>query len=720
MKYILFFILFTGITFAQFGNISGEVTDENGLPVTGARASLTELNTNATSNLRGVFTFSGVPLQDYTIIITSLGYHPDTVRVKISDIESGKIHQVRLVSVEVVTAPVMVSAMKYKHAIDALPYATELLSHSYLNARTVQSVDDVLRSVPGVNITLDQVSIRGSSGYSRGAGTRVMTALDGIPLYTGDTGEIIWEMIPFYDLENVEIVKGPASSLYGSTAIGGVINMQTRDITTEGLTILKTFYGLYDKPSHSQWDWSGQYRAFSGVTVSHSNSIPNFGYSVSLKNQTSQGYRLDDYYKRLTGYFKVKYNFSEYTNMSFFSSSLDQYRGNFIYWKDSRNALVPREEDRDQRVNSFRSINALLFDSQLSSSLFLGFRSSHYHTDWRDESVSANRSVSNLLRNEVFLASDLGEEIKILSGAEILTGVVRSNIFSNPTSTGIGAYSQVEYKGISDLTSVAGLRYDRNKASGLDVVDNISPRIGINYKQDQSIYYRLNAGTAFRAPTLAEIYTTTNASGVVIKANPGLKPEKSASYEAGILFRPNNILEFDLSIYRNDYEGLIEPEVDLTDGKVRLNNVAEARIIGADIVVKGRYLLDRVTYTLGYTWLDTKDITRNKELKYRPKHLVNFNLRFKYGNFELHLDSRFASKVKEIDNELIELGIVKEGDKRVPVVVSNAGLNYTILKWEVPVRLNLTVNNIFNYNYVEIIGNLAPIRNISLGVELLY
>ena len=108
--------------------------------------------------------------------------------------------------------------------------------------KNISNLENALRYVPGVNMTEDQISIRGSSGYSRGAGSRVLLALDGIPFYTGDTGETIWEMIPTAVIKRVEIIKGAASSLYGSTAIGGVINVITNDIPKNPPTFFKVFY----------------------------------------------------------------------------------------------------------------------------------------------------------------------------------------------------------------------------------------------------------------------------------------------------------------------------------------------------------------------------------------------------------------------------------------------------------------------------------------------
>ena len=75
-------------------------------------------------------------------------------------------------------------------------------------------------------------------------------------------------MIPVTELRRVEIIKGAASSLYGSSAIGGVINGITRQISEKPLTMLNAFYGFYDKPYYKEWDWSGEHRPFNGLTLS--------------------------------------------------------------------------------------------------------------------------------------------------------------------------------------------------------------------------------------------------------------------------------------------------------------------------------------------------------------------------------------------------------------------------------------------------------------------
>ena len=133
----------------------------------------------------------------------------------------------------------VITANKHSQDLREVAASGYVIDSKIFSERGYQKIDDAFRYVPGVTMTLDQISIRGSSGYSRGAGTRVLVAMDGIPIYTPDTGEIIWELIPITEIERVEILKGATSSLYGSSAIGGVINIISKEITTNPVSYFK-------------------------------------------------------------------------------------------------------------------------------------------------------------------------------------------------------------------------------------------------------------------------------------------------------------------------------------------------------------------------------------------------------------------------------------------------------------------------------------------------
>ena len=127
-----------------------------------------------------------------------------------------------------------------------------------IRQRNSTSLDDALRYVRGVNMTGTQVNIRGSSGYSLGAGSRVLMLLDGIPFFAGDTGELNFEAIPMGQVDRIEVVKGASSALYGSNALGGVINIITKPIPETPETIVRTYGGMYNRPTYSMLGLVGQ------------------------------------------------------------------------------------------------------------------------------------------------------------------------------------------------------------------------------------------------------------------------------------------------------------------------------------------------------------------------------------------------------------------------------------------------------------------------------
>lgn len=198
-----------------------------------------------------------------------------------------------------------------------------------------------------------------------------------------------------------------------------------------------------------------------------------------------------------------------------------------------------------------------------------------------------------------------------------------------------------------------------------------------------------------------------------------MKPESNFTFEAGCNFKVSNNITLDAAFFQNEFYDFIEPGVDRTDGQIFFNNVVRARIQGAEIAVKSKILSDKLSLALSYMYLFSRDLEKKKSLKYRPKHSMLFNADYSFYDFVIGTDFRFWSRVEEIDIELIDLGIVPDGESRVDVYVLDFRVGYDLLSFNLPIRLHLAVNNVFNYNYVELIGNLAPIRNFSLGLELI-
>lgn len=717
MKIPVIIILLLGFheVFAQAGSILGKVTDEDNRPLAGVSIVL-DNKRGAVSDAEGNFRIDGVQFGAHSVKASLVGYR-DTIISSISINSQQLMLSFVLNEKPVVSEQVVVSASKYAQSIMELPVSASVIDAREIAWRNASSMDYVMRYVPGVSMNLDQISIRGSSGYSRGAGTRVLVAIDGVPLYSGDTGEIMWEMIPSTEIDHIEVIKGAASSLYGSSAIGGVVNVITRSIPESPFTYIKGTYGVYGHPSYPEWDWSGKLRPFNRLTLTHSQTIGKTGFTLSLTRNENSGYRRDDYYKRFTGYLKAVYNINEKSSLSLSANSINQTRGNFIYWKDSRNVLIPREADQGQKVISSRYLISAAYNNEISSGFSIKAITGFYKTDWLDEPFSNDKSASGIFHSELQAVYNAAEGLTLISGIETDFGNVTSNLFGDHSSVAAGYFIQGDYRFSFPLTLTAGGRFDFNERKGLASESSFSPKAGLNYLLSDETSLRASFGTGFRAPTLAETYTSTTAAGIRIKPNPLLTAESNWTAEAGIRHSFGTSINIDAAIFQNEYFDFIEPGIDPKDGLVYFGNITRARIQGAEAGISYSVIPGMLTLKTDYTYLWARDIEKNEPLKYRPRHTLYADLNFNISPFEAGVSFRTWSRIEKLDQELVDLGVVRDGDKRVAVYTVDIRAGYNLTGFGIPGKLMLNVENLFNYNYIEIIGNLSPIRNYSFTLE---
>lgn len=722
IKFLIIAIIFLPLSLsAQSASIKGRVMSVNLQPIIGANVIILETGQGDASDEQGNFEIKNVEYGTYTLEISSIGYE----KRKITNVKSGEgIKPITIVLKETTfeTEQIIVSASKYEQKIEDLTVSTTVIQPDYINRKNFLSFDEALRYIPGVQMNLEQVSIRGSSGYSKGVGARVLVAINGIPLYAGDNGDVVWELIPLSDIERVEVIKGPASSLYGSSAIGGVINIITKSSVTNPVTHFKSYFGTYDKPSYDTWKWDDSYRTFYGAELTHSNSYENFGFTLSIKKFDNLGYRQNDYSKKYLGYLKLSYRFTDKNHITFFTNYLNMNRGNFLYWKDSRNALVPKDEDNGKYVKSYRSFNGLIYHHNFDERFFAEAKASYYFTKFDGYGLEVTSSTANLYRGELLTNYAASEAIVLTTGAEVSYSKVKSNIFTNTNFFGSGAYTQIEYRGIKKLIANFGFRYDYIKVDTISGKNAFTPRVGLNYKLQDNLILRGSIGTGFRAPTPAEIFTTAGVGGGVdVKQNPDLTSETSISFEVGANYNHDKNLSVDAAFYQTDYDNFIEPNL-TKDGDIQFINLSKARIQGVESVINWSIFPDELDIQIGYNYMWARDIEKKKAMKYRPRNVVYTQIKFSPLQFEFGLDFRYLSKVEEIDFALVEppLALVTDGGKRVPIYIADFSAGYNLLIGSVPAKIYLNVKNIFNYYYVEFIGNIAPIRSVSISTEIYF
>jgi len=715
--YLITFLLITSKQlFPQTYNIHGNITDSLHNPLQYVNVVLTGTNFGDASDLIGRYSIKNIPPGFYTIEFSAIGYETyrkDSLSINDKSISLNVVLKEKVIESE----EVIVTAGKYEQKKSDLPVSSVIVKGNEILKQNFFSIDYALRYIPGINLTENQISIRGSSGYTMGAGTRVLVTMDGVPLYTGDTGEIIWEQIPMTDIERIEVIKGPASSLYGSAAIGGVINIISRKPSAKPLTFINTFAGVYDKPAYKLWDWSERIRTFYGIALTHSNAINDFGYTLSFKKLCDDSYRKDDFKKRYIGYMKLNYDFSNTSSISLLANYLHMNRGNFIYWMNSRNALIQKEEDQNKTVESDRLFLSLIYKQKISDKVSAEFRPSLYFTNFEGKGVEITTSKVILSRNELLMNVNLSENMMLISGTEFSYAKVTSNIFSNPDFYTASGYFQVEYRGISKLIATVGLRYDFIKLDTLGG-NALTPKLGLNYKPSEKLILRASLGTGFRAPTPAEVFTTTDIGlGVSVEENLNLEAETSLSFEAGFSYTPSQALNFDVALFHTHYNNFIEPAF-TEEGNIQFKNLVEAKLQGAEFISNISFAPQKLNFSVGYTYLWAWNIKQNKFMNYRPRHLLYVSAAYNPSPFEFALDFRYWSKVEEINEELVEVGLIPDGDIRVPVFVTDLRIGYNLLSIGYPITFYLNFKNIFNYNYVELMANIRPIRNISLGINL--
>ncbi|WP_337872678.1 TonB-dependent receptor [Ignavibacterium sp.] len=717
-KLITFIILIISHSIAaQTFSISGRVTDPEFNPILFVNVYILNSNIGDATDEKGFYLLKNLSPGSYELEVSAIGYSKKRQKVILLN-NSLKIDFI-LVPEAIKTDEIIVSAGKYKQKKLELPVSTEIIYGTKLLERNFRNLESAIRFVPGVNMTEDQISIRGSSGYSRGAGARALVTIDGLPFYTGDTGEIVWEMIPTTEIQRIEIIKGAASSLYGSSAIGGVVSAITKDISLFPKTMINAYYGFYDKPYYKEWDWSGELRPFNGVTVSHSNTIDNFGFNLSLTRLEDLSYRRDDFSKKYIGFLKMQYALDDESSLTFLANSFNKRAGNFLYWKDSRNALINSEFVSSNSIETNRFLVGMIYKNLLNEKSFLLLKGNYYRNNFSDNGIPQNISTSHLFRFETQLTSGLSERILLTSGFEVIPAKVKSNLFGDPDAFSAGLYSVADVSFDFPLIVSIGLRYDYGKLDSLESSGSLSPKVGINYKLYDNLVFRSSLGTGFRNPSLAEAFTSTSTSGIIVKPNPLIKPERNVSFEFGVNYSFQPLFELDFAVFQNEYFKMIEASVDQRDGKIFFYNLLRARIQGFETSALVNIIPGVLKANVGYVYLHSKDVDEGKALKYRPRHSLTGSLEFNNWHFGLGIYFRYQSRVEEIDNELIDLGIVRDGNLRVPIYQTDLNFSYDLISFGIPAAFYFNIKNLFNYNYVELVGNLEPIRNYSFGFNLI-
>ncbi len=727
--FIFFAILFIPLLASaqnETGVIRGKVDDANsGLPLVGANVLIQGTFLGTTTDTSGNFQINRVSSGQHTAVISMLGYARRSVPFVVHP-DSLVVLEVHVIPQEVETQQVVVTASRREQSSRDVPVSISTVSAKALSLRVPTTLDDALRYVPGVNMMYDQVNIRGSSGYSRGVGTRVLLLFDGLPYLTGDTGEITWETIPIFQIDRIEIVKGAGSALYGSSALGGVINVITKDIPDKPQVGFRFYSGVYSDPGYPEWDWSSKSRFNSGGYVSVSNKIGPLKYLASISRTVDDSYRQNDAYHRWDFYVKTIYDLTPTQSITLIGNLNERIHGNYFWWKSLREATKPADSQINGSVWTNRGNVSFAYKEFVSDKLFYNVKGIYYGNFWRDDSSGRvnNVSTSHLFYTEAEATFAFNSANILTAGLAANYDRVTSNLFGVHPGVGAAVFAQDEWTMNGAMKLTAGARYDWQRVSVLTSGSQLNPKVGFVYSLDDATSFRASLGTGFRYPAISELYTSvsTGVSVLNIVPNPNLHAESSISYELGLSHAISDQLLLDWALFENDFKDLIEPGVDTTSNPIAIEfaNVTRARIRGTEIDLKCN-IVDKLLHgELGYTYIDSKDLSTGEVLKFRPRNTFYGSLQLAIEQFTLETDYRYMSRVEAIDENLVRLAPIIDGDQRVPIKVADVRAFYELSGAGLPLRIGLNITNMFNYHFVELIGNLAPVRMVSFTLDGLF
>ena len=622
------FLCIALINFAQVAVIRGKVTAER------TQEPLPYVNIGVKNQNIGTFTDSAGRFQlefhpgQYTLVFSSIGYEKLEKVISIAD-KNIHVMDISLKSSSKELNTVVVSASKYAQRIQESISSIEVLKPNLIQDANIRTADKAVEQVPGVAVIDNEPQIRAGSGFSSGLGSRVAVLVDGIPILRGDAGRPVWSFLPISDIDQIEVVKGASSVLYGSSALNGAINIRTAWPKDEPMTRIVVSTGMYAKPARKyDTPWSGSNPLQYGVNITHSQSIENFDFCVGADYFNDQGYigpvpatKVPDSVLN-TGTFdqRLKLNFNTRVrskNVEGFSYGLN---GNFMYEKSADTYFWC-----DADTNIFRPYPGAITNFKDYSFYVDPFLT--YYGKKGGSHTFKNRFFydnSNATNNQSSYSSTLYDEyqfqkkFKKMENVNVVLGIMNlyvwshgqvfSGILSPDSTTNTGkegrffsenfaVYAQFEKKFFNRLNILVGGRWEYfNVAHYYDSKPVF--RAGANLQVGRSSFFRASMGQGYRFPSIGERYITTGSGQYGFYPNPDLKSETSLNGEIGFkqVYKIGNFVGIaDVAGFLEDYDNYVEfnfgfwghsPDFTKNAG-FKFFNTGPAQIYGIDCTIAG-------------------------------------------------------------------------------------------------------------------------------------
>lgn len=711
------------------GIIEGRILDSEGLALPGVNILVEGTSRGTAADRDGHYVLDHLDAGVVVLRFSAIGFFTETRTVRVSAGETVRL-DVTMEWKTLLSDEVVVTASRREQPALSVPVSVSVLSTEDLARRNTVVLDEALRTVSGVNILGNQINVRGSSGFAYNTGSRVLLMLDGMPLLTPDTDGVPLEALPTSEIKQIEVLKGPGSALYGGGALGGVVNVITRDLPeVRSTTEIRSFAGVWDPVRHQVWrkGWKhgDEYRPFWGVSASHAmRTSPSFAWWSSLSFRRDAGYTALSGRDVFHGFAKTAWQPSSSLRIETLLGIMARERDNFLFWESARNPLSagrvsfgdapdPNASPNGAPDDFIRQISFLpVIRHFVSASFYHELRLRAFATfiqpiddttgDYKDVQEGGLGARYGGEWQATWLPSP---ERRLTVGLSRDALTTKSSFFITNDGDEIGGQPELavflhaEQQLADNWQLVGGARFDHYRIDAEDTESRLSPKVSIAYTGIANNTLRIAVGDGFRVPSFAERFTD-NRDYLPIIRNLELRPEISRSFEIGWRGVTERILpgalSWDLSLFYNRYRRFIEPRLVPAQQAFQFINLNEATIQGSEVMLEWQSPRSNWTASLGHTWLQSEENGTGLSLPFRPQHQIVSSIETRaLPLLRLGADFRYITKPDRIETDFARF--VTDADLMVDTKVLDlrASIEHG------PLGFRLLVQNVFEYHYVD-------------------
>ncbi|AEB08475.1 TonB-dependent receptor plug domain-containing protein [Desulfobacca acetoxidans] len=635
---------------------------------------------------------------------------------------------------------IIITATGTEEQLKKTSVSSTVITAPEIEKRQVTRVEEMLRSVPGVVVNQTGSQGGNTSLFMRGGNSNMsQVLLNGIRLNNAG-GTYDWANLTVDNVERIEVVRGPMSSLYGADAMTGVTNL----ITKKGVgPPTFTYSGAWG--AHSE---KGQFISENRFSLMGS-AKDRFGYSIGFSRIDDQGI-LPINNRFGSNVLNGRFDLDPTEKLSFTFSTLfiDTYFG---YPTEYGDRVDPAPDPNQNQTRT-----DLLFGLTTKYSPYSWWENeltlSTYHRDWSyDDAFDPvdifggsvfhpieDRSSLDYRSNLRFNFSDrIGTTTTI--GLAAFTERLKQSYesfgvwpYSSETRAhrrSVDFYFQEQISFWERLFLTAGMRLEDNTA--FDGTE-FSPRASAAFRiTETDTTLRAAGGRAIKAPTFSEqYYQSTTAVG-----NPNLKPEKNTSWEVGVdQYALNDRLKFGLTYFENHFTDLIAYITRAWPATSFYGNISDARVRGLETSLTAKPL-PYLTLSASYTYLLSQvlstggeDLGLNyevgKPLVRRPKHTVSFTINYDHKPFNVNLNGLYVGKRDDFYYITDPFFVTHTGRVFNPsYLLFNLAATYDIaenLRYAKKMQLQARIGNLFDQNYQETYNYSSPGFNFVTGLRFVF